>query len=154
MQKLMLLWIGLLLAGCATQVATKPAETTRQRFIATPHDPARGQGANWTALHQFPGDPAGVLMVMAHAGIGDTFPVQEAHGPKLFEVTVVAGDDDRLKLEVCSAEGTRRFDLRRDATVSLQIAQARYSLAYPSVTVAATGRATTDKAMILVHRLP
>jgi hypothetical protein len=110
--------------------------------------------ASWTALHPFPADAPGVLMLMAHGGIGDVFPVQEEGQPKVFDVRVVAGDDDHLVLEVRSEEGSQRLDLRRDGTVSVMVAGHRYSLAYPSVTVGPDSKPTTDKAMILVHQFP
>ncbi|MBI5822095.1 MAG: hypothetical protein HZA88_24240 [Verrucomicrobia bacterium] len=144
---------AMLLTGCAVQKETQ-LQVLRQRFVPVPHDSSCGGGANWTALHRLSDDKPGVLMVMAHAGIGDTFPVQEEHNPKLFDVIVVAGDDEHLMLEVRSEEGSQRLDLRRDGTVWVKVAGRKYSVAYPSVTVSPGSKPTTDKAMILVHRFP
>jgi hypothetical protein len=91
---------------------------------------------------------------MARAGIGDTFPVQAENLPKLFDVIVVAGDDDHLMLEVRSEEALQRLDLRRDETLWVKVTGHKYSLAYPSITVNSDSQPTTDKAMILVHRYP
>lgn len=145
--------VAMLLSGCAAPKDTQ-RQAMRQRFVPGPHDSSSGGGANWTALHQFSDDKPGVLMVMAHAGIGDMFPVQEEHKPKLFDVIVIAGDDEHLMLEVRSEEGLQRLDLGRDGTVWVKVGGCKYSMAYPSVTVNPGSKPTTDKAMILVHRFP
>jgi len=93
-------------------------------------------------------------MLMAHAGIGDSFPVAEEGQPRIFEIAVVAGDDDHLKLEIRAAAGTQQLDLKRDGTVSVQIAGHKFTVSYPSITVNPHGGQTTDKAMILVNRFP
>jgi hypothetical protein len=143
---------AMLLTGCAAHNETQQ-QAMRQRFVPGP-DGSSSDGANWTALQQAPGKEPGVLMVMAHAGIGDTFPVQEEREPKLFDVTVVSGDDDHLILEVRSEDGLQQLDLPRDRTVSVEVAGHEYSMAYPSVTASRDSKPTTDKAMILVHRFP
>src|SRR5947209_13925646 len=76
------------------------AGPVRRRFVPAPPDAAKGNGASYSMLHHMPQDDPGVTMVMAHAGVGESFPVQEETGPKLFEVLIAAGDDDLLKLEV------------------------------------------------------
>lgn len=144
---------AMLLTGCASQEEGQP-RPMRQRLVPAPADSLSTRGANWTALHRFPGDEPGVLVVMAHAGIGDTFPIHEAGKPKVFDVTVIAGDDDHLVLEVRNEEASQRLDVSRDGTVWVEIGGHRYSLAYPSVTVAPDSPPTTDKAMILVHSFP
>jgi hypothetical protein len=143
----------MLLTGCAAQKET-PHQPIRQRFVPVLHDSSSGSGASWTALHPFSEDEPGVFVVMAHAGVGDTFPIHEEHQPKVFEVTVVAGDDDQLVLEVRSEEASQRLDLRWDGTVWVEVSGSKYSLAYPSVTVNPDSKPTTDKAMIMVHRFP
>lgn len=143
---------AMLLTGCTAQKETQ-RQAVRQRFVPDPHN-SSSSGANWTALHQSAEDKPGVLMVMAHAGIGDTFPVQEERKPKLFDVMVVAGDDEHLILDVRSEESSQRLNLHRDGTVLVNVVGHKYSLAYPSVTVRPDSKPTTDKAMILVHRLP
>ena len=159
MKKLKMLLLGswvawsavMLLAGCASHSETQP-EVVRQRFVPGPSD-SSGGGANWTALQQFAADQPGVLTVMAHAGIGGRFPVQEEHRPRVFEVTVVEGDDEHLVLEVRRDEGSQRLRVQRDGTARAQVAGNEYVFAYPSVTVRVDSKPTTDKALILVHRV-
>ncbi len=93
-------------------------------------------------------------MLIAHAGIGDSFPVGEKDQPKAFDVTVVAGDDDHLKLEVRSEKGSEQYELKRDGILSVQVAGHKYTLAYPSVTVSSESKPTTDNVMIIVNRFP
>ena len=93
-------------------------------------------------------------MLMAQAGIGDSFPVAEKDEAKAFDVKVVAGDDDHLKLEIRSEKGSDQYDLKRDGTLSVQLAGHKFTLAYPSVTVSSEGKSTTDAAMIIVNRFP
>ena len=57
-------------------------------------------------------------------------------------------------MEIRAAEGTQQFDLKRDGTVSVQIAGHKFTVSYPSVTVNPHGGPTTDKVMILVNRFP
>src|SRR3954469_22524907 len=94
----------------------------RQRFVPASGDTAKGNGASFSALHHLVADDPGVSMLMAHAGVGDSFPVQEEQGPKLFEVAVVGGDDDLLKLEVRRPEGMAKHDLKRDGTIWVEAA--------------------------------
>ena len=91
---------------------------------------------------------------MAHAGLGDTFPVKEDHKPKLFDVFVVSGNDAHLKLELRSEEGLQQFDVKRDKEAIKQVKGRKYSFQYPSSTVSASEKSTTDKASIFVFRLP
>ena len=93
-------------------------------------------------------------MAQARAGMGDTFPVQERDGRTLFRICVVEGNDDRLVLEIRTTEAPRRVELRRDKPVSVQIAESRYELLYPSVTVSSGGPPTTTKATLIVTRRP
>lgn len=73
--------------------------------------------ADWSRLGPAPGRKPGVLFLMAHAGIGDTFPVQDGEGRTLFSVTVVDGNDDHLLTVVRSREGSQKIDLQRDKSV-------------------------------------
>ena len=130
------------------------AHPVRQRFVPKPRDAATGNGASFTALHQMKADKPGVLMLMAHAGIGDSFPVAEEHQAKIFDVKIVAGDDDVLTLEIHSAAGFESHDLKRDGSVTMQIAGHKFTIAYPSVTVNPDSKPTTDQAMIIVNRFP
>jgi hypothetical protein len=140
-------------ALAADKPPTTAAQAARLQFVPGPHDPSGGNGADWTALVRlFPAAP--FLAVMAHASVGDTFPVHEEHKPTLFDVILIAGDDARLTLEVSSEKGARRYDLKRDDEVPVQVAGHKYTLLYPSVTVSSDSKHTTDKATIIVQRLP
>ena len=130
------------------------ARPVRQRFVPKPGSAKDGNGADFSALHQMKMDKPGVLMLMAHAGVGDSFPVAEEHQAKVFDVKVVAGDDDMLTLEIQSAAGFESHNLKRDGSVSVQIAGHKFTISYPSVTVNPDSKPTTDKAMILVNRFP
>ena len=141
-------------ALAADKPAAPAAHAVRQRFVPAAPDAARGNGASFSALRQLAEDKPGVLMLMAHAGIGDSFPVREKDKPKAFEVKVVAGDDDHLKLEVRTEKGAELYDVKRDGTVSVQAAGHKFTLAYPSVTVSSDGKPTTESAMIIVNRFP
>lgn len=153
MRKQVCVLVGVLICGCGGQEVSQP-QTMRLRFVPLDTHSESGGGASWTALHAFPGGPPGVMRAMAHAGLHDTFPVREEGRPKLFEVGVVEADDDRFVLDVRSEKGTQRIDLPRDSSASVQVAGSQYELSYPSVTVSSTARPTTNKAMLLVHRIP
>lgn len=109
-------------------------------------------GASQTALVQ--GPQKGILWLQAHARIGDKFPVQMQGGVTLFEVVLVAGDDDHLVLEIRSKEGSQKINLPRDKDQTVEVAGVKYELLYPSISVAAAGneRPTTNKAMLMVKR--
>jgi len=127
--------------------------SVRLRFVPVPHDTSNGGSADWTALAPL-FNIKGVVAVMAHAGIGDTFPVKEEHKPKVFDVIVVSGNDSHLLLEVRSEEGSQRFDVKRGKAVETQVHGQKYSLGYSSTTVSSDEKQTTDKATIVVTRLP
>lgn len=182
MQKLVGIVVGLLFCVCVAQSADEQT-SVRERFVPTadgttpqsyggvtnwsqlgPLDETAWRegkvpvstGANWSRLGPGPGEEAGVLFLMAHAGISDTFPVQDEHGRTLFVVIVVAGDDDHLLLVVRSKEGSHSIDLRRGKSVPVQVGAGKYDLLYPSVSMAAAKNAkpTTSKTMIIVLHRP
>jgi len=148
----------------AAKESTKQA--VRQKFVPAPVDPSRGNGADFSILHHFEKDYPDVLMLMAHAGVGDSFPVQEEGKAQEFEVKVTAGDDDKLELEISweKAANPKLFEgnkspmkrtLPRDGTLTLpQIGEFKYVISYPSLTVASDGKDATDKAMLIVNRWP
>jgi hypothetical protein len=152
MQKGTMILIGIMLAGCMPHEGAKSG-TVRLRFVPAGESAAKS-GASWSSLHPSPDGRPGVSMAMAHAGIGDTFPVKEDGGPMLFEVVVVAGDDDHLVLELRSQGPSQKIDLRRDKSESVQVGGRTYKLSYPSVYVAPTAEPSTTQAMLMVHRLP
>jgi len=123
----------------------------RQRFVPT--KPSGNNNASWQNLGPDPFRP-GSLWAMGSAGIGDKFPVQEkAHEP-LFEVTVIDGDDDHLVVEVSSKEGSQQVELWRDKPVSVQIAERKYELRFPTAQVNPADKTTTDKAHVIVTHRP
>ncbi len=137
--------------------ATPAQRAVRQRFVPKPRDARDGNGADCTKLNQMKMDKPGVLMLMAHAGVGDSFPVGEKDLRKALDVTVLAGDDDHLKLGIRIADEKKQqldVDMKRDGTVSMQLAGHKFTFAYPSVTVNPDSSPTTDKAMIIVNRFP
>lgn len=171
MYRMAALLLGLLLVGCATQTAS-----VHERFVPTSGSPgtnwaqlgpldetAWNEGripvstdANWTRLGPGPGKDPGVLMVMAHAGIGDTFPVRDQSGQTHFAVIVADGDDQRLQLVVHSKEGAQEYQVWRDKPVTFVVGEGTYEFLFPTTTVAAAPDAapSTDKPLIIVrHRL-
>ncbi len=91
-------------------------------------------------------------VLQAWAGVGEKFPVREKDGPTHFEVTVVAGDDDHLVLELHSKDPVQKIDVRRDKAIPVLVGGIRYELAYPSTSVSSSGTTTTNQAMIMVCR--
>jgi hypothetical protein len=112
--------------------------------------------ADWTQLRQGPGKEPGRLFLMAHAGIGDAFPVQDSTGKTHFVVLVTEGDDSHLLLVVRSKEGSRAFNVLRDKPVPVVVTGGKYDLCFPTVESAAQAgsKPATDKAMIIVHHFP
>jgi hypothetical protein len=140
----------LLLCSCATDKSAKP-QSVRQRFVPSTTDSA---SANWTALAPFPhafGDP----QVIAHASIGDTFPVQEAGGPVLFQVLVLAGDDNHLVLEIRAPESlAKKLNVKRNQPARLSVGSSQFDFSYPVIHVSSADPPTATKAMIIVRKHP
>src|SRR5260221_9205271 len=150
-------------APAAKENPKPKTQAVRQKFVPAPADPSRGNGADFTALHHLVDDDPDVLMLMAHAGVGDSFPVQEDGKPKAFVVKVASGNDNKLELEIpwdkepetiIFDKGPQKLTLQRDGATALSSEGFRYVFSYPSVTVAPDGKDTTDKAMIIVNRIP
>lgn len=139
-----------LLAFVPVQAADAPAKPVRQRFV--PVAAGTGKGASFSALRHLPADAPGVTMMIAHAGVGDSFPVREENGAKLFDVVITTGDDDLLLVEVRHAGGVAKHELKRDGTVWVEIAAHWYSLSYPSLTVSSNDKTTSEQAMLIVNR--
>ena len=112
--------------------------------------------ASWTALSPGPGVKPGGVMLMAHAGLGDTFPVQDKEGRTLGEVFVAEATDELVQLEIRSQEGMRKIELRRDRAAPVQMAGSEYEVIYPTVEVDPKGieDPSTNKAMIMITRRP
>jgi len=171
MHKLAGLVLGTVVCGCASQTVS-----VRQRFIPTPDAPhvnwsqlgtldemawqndklPVSTDANWTRLGPGPAGEPGDLFLMAHAGIGDTFPVQDENGRTHFVVIVAEGDDHHLLLVVNSKDGAQGFDVWRDTPVSVIVGESYYELLFPTTKVAAAAdqTPTIDKAMIIVTHRP
>lgn len=168
MHRLAGLVLGLLLAGSATQ-----SVSIRQRFAPASHAPVTNWAqfgpldetawhegripvstdANWSRLGPGPAKEPGVLFLMAHAGIGDRFPVRDSSGRTHFVVIVAEGDDQHLLLVVHSKDGAQGFDVWRDKPVPVVVGGGKYELLFPVTSVAAAPNAmpTTDKPMIIVR---
>jgi len=149
--------LAVLAGGCASRDSNEQS-AMRQHFVPATNTAARTSfhgGVSWSALVPL-NDGTGVSRLIAHAGIGDRFPVKEPDGHCLFEVLVVAGNDSHLKIEIRTVEAARRLELVRDKSIQAQVGLSKYDFAYPSVTVAAarTEHPTTGQAMLLIHRRP
>jgi hypothetical protein len=152
MQKLIVMFVGLFVCGCAVEEKNSNSIPLRQRFEPVDSE-VSGKGANWTALVEAPDRP-GAFWVRAHAGIGDTFPIKEKDGPKLFDVEVPEGNDAKLLVEAHYQGGMQRIEVPRDKVVTVEIGGSKYEWYYPSIYVNPDGKATTDKAFLIVTRLP
>jgi len=166
MRKIIVILMGLFVCGCAVEKNAKSSKdqnaakipkgpytsTVRQQFEPV-DSKVSGKGANWTVLVPV-SDRPGAFWVRAHAGIGDTFPVQEKGGPKLFDVAIPEGSDDKLLVEVRYQGGIQRIDVPRDQKVTVEIGGHKYEWYYPSIYVNPDSTATTDKAFLILTRLP
>lgn len=139
--------------------AQPQAHSVRLKFV--PAEPARSNGASWSRLRHFPDDDPDVLMLMANAGIGDSFPVQEKDNPKVMDVKIVSGNDDELELGFAPTEKPypndsvpKTMKVRRNDTASIVLQGYRYKFSYPTVNVASDGKTTTDTPMLIVNRIP
>ena len=143
-------------ASAADKPANPAVHSVRLRFVPVPHDPSSSKGADWTTLTSWDSlKHPGLVMVMAHAGVGDTFPIKEELKPKVFDVSVLAGNDAHLVLEIRSEEGSQKFNVKRGKAVTAQVNGRKYSLTYSSSTVSSDEKnQTTDKASVFVLRLP
>ena len=174
-------------APAAKGDAQPEAQPVRQKVVPLPADPSRGNGADWTTLKHpgntfmppginvnatwgsFGGDPD-VRVLLAHAGVGDWFPVLEEGKPKHFDVRIVSGSDANLKFEIVEITPNKNdpskpeirpvgrkegYTVERDGTFVFDgHSDFKYAFSYPSVTVPPDGKVTTDKALIFVHRIP
>jgi hypothetical protein len=130
-----------------TPPAATAAKPVRLRFVPKAHE---GNGASSTELHAFPGPDSRREAVQAWAGVGDSFPVREKGGKTLFEVAVVAGDDDRLEIEIRLQGAPQKVTVVRDQRATVKVAGKEYEFVYPSVRGSSADK--TDQAMIIVSR--
>ncbi len=150
-----LLFSLILSSGCSTTPTDKQI-AVRQRFI-----PSAGttdtshNGASYSALVPLK-DGSGISRLIAHAGIGDAFPVKDEAGNCFFEIRLLSGDDDHLQIAINSILPSQHFDLRRDHPLWFKMDNHQYDLAYPSVSVAARKdeHPTSNQVMLLLHYHP
>ena len=146
-----LLALGLHTAFAADAGPKSTGTSVRVRFVPVKVTDGRNK-ASFTALA--PMKEMGGVRLMAHAGAGESFPVTELNGPTLFEVAVIDGDDEHLALEIRAKEGVQKVECRRDKASTVMVAGVRYEILFPNVSVASTGKATTEQAMIIFSRRP
>jgi len=130
-----------------------PSLTHRVIFVP---DKAHPGGGSCMRLSPGPG-PAkpGSLFMMAHAGVGDDFPVQSPEGKTIFEIAMTDGADDRVVLEVrVSKDDKQKIELDRDKTITLTVGSHQYELYYPSVSVNLTDKNTSSQVMLIVTQMP
>jgi len=144
--------VALSLCGCAAH-GEDAAQSIRLRFVPVDTHAECGGGANFTRLGPAPGRP-GALFAIVHAGLKDEFPVQDQGGQLLFNVVVAEATDERFLLEIRTDDGSQTISLRRNKAVTVQIAEVKYEFYYPICRVNPSDKATTNKAMLIVTRLP
>ena len=152
MQRLLVFAIVLSACGCATHEGSK-SHTVRLRFVPVDTHAESGSGANWSRLSPAPDRP-GAQWAMIRAGLKDEFPVQDQAGQLLFDVAVPDANDDCFVLKIRSDHGSHTISLRRDKAVTVQIGDAKYEFYYPTCHVNPSEEATTNRAMLIVTRLP
>jgi hypothetical protein len=128
--------------------AEKPAN--RLRFVPQVHE---GNQASSTELHPFPERDSEREAVQAWSGVGDSFPVREKGGKKLFEVAVVAGDDDRLEVEIRADGAPQKVTVVRDQRATFKVADREYEIVYLSVYGGSAEKTTAEQAMVIVSRV-
>ncbi len=142
------------IASCVARERTLPSGVVRLRFVpdSPPHSPLESsKGAVWSGFAPGMFGGPGRLGLMAHAAIGDKFPVAHENGNQLFEVRLKDGNDDYVVLEILAENDPRELNIQRDKKKTLTIDGESYDFYYPSVEVAATENiSTTNKAQIVI----
>lgn len=152
-----------------------PAEKLPEdKAPANPNDPVplkfvpakkgEGKGASGTALSRKSFDP-GARTAMIHIGVGDSFPVMDEKGTKLFTLHMTDGDDKHLNFEVRSTdpktkdakkkEIVQKVAVVRDEVSDVTVNGENYELRFPTTRVNAADKdkAITHEAMVFVaHR--
>jgi hypothetical protein len=148
------------LSSPAAEPAKDPAPPPRAAGVLVPlvFDPSGGpwrgetafQGASWGALTKSPFGKG--LMLQAHAGLGDRFPVAMAGAEPLFHVVLENGLADHIVIVVVSDEGDQRIKLPRDKGVPVTVAGKKYTFSFPTLRVEAKAgeKPSTNKATIFV----
>jgi hypothetical protein len=152
MLKNLALLVALSMCGCAAHAEDAP-QPVRLRFVPVDTHKECGGGANFTRLSPAPGRP-GALFAIVHAGLKDEFPIQDQRGKLLFSVAVPEATDERFLLEIRTDRESQKITLRRDKAVTVQIAEGRYEFYFPTCHVNPSAKATTNKALLIVTRLP
>ena len=93
-------------------------------------------------------------MLQASAGLNDRFPIQEAGGNILFEVTLENGTDEHIALVVHGSEGDQRVRIPKEKTVAVKVGTETYQFTFPRTRVEAdpAEHPTTNKAMVIITR--
>jgi hypothetical protein len=94
------------------------------------------------------------LFAIIHAGLRDKFPIKDQDGRVLFRVTVPQATDDRFVLEIKAETGSQRVELLRDKPVTIEVVGERFEFYYPTSHVSSEEKTTTNKALLIVTRLP
>lgn len=152
----------LIVASCAAgdakaPEAKKPAKHLAPLVFVPNGGPWKGetpfQGASCTTLDT---DAKAVFGLMARAGLGDEFPVQDKKGTILFEVRLENGTADHLSLVISSEEGEQKVRVPIDKGAEFSVRGEKYRVDFPTQTVEAGPgeRPSTNKAMILIKRKP
>ena len=154
MQRTLTILVTFSLCGGAMHGEDSP-QSVRLRFEAVDTHRECGGGANFTRLCPAPGRP-GALFAIVHAGLNDTFPIRSREGDVVFRVTVPAATDEQFTLQIKTKAGKvlRTITLIRDKPVTVNVAGDRFEFYYPTVQVSSTGKRTTNKALLLITRLP
>jgi len=129
------------------------AQSVRLRFVPVDTHGECGAGAHFTRLCPAPGRP-GALFAIVHAGLRDKFPIKDQDGRVVFRVTVPEATDERFVLEIKAETGSQKIDLPRDKPVTIEVAGARFEFYYPTSHVSSEGKTTTNKALLIVTRVP
>jgi hypothetical protein len=146
------LLVALSICGCAAHAEDAP-QSVRLRFVPVDTHEECGGGANFTRLRPAPGRP-GAFFALVHAGLKDKFPIQDEGGKLLFSVVVPEATDERFLLEIRTDREPQKISLPRDKAVTVQMVAAQYEFYFPTCHVDPSAKATTNKALLIVTRLP
>ncbi|MDB6147571.1 MAG: hypothetical protein JWO45_1235 [Spartobacteria bacterium] len=133
-----------------------PAEKAKSPNVRIRFDPGavatKGfdhKGASGTSI----GPPPGAMI---HIGLGESFPVGDKSGQKLFDMSMAKGDDDNLVLEIKNDDTKQTLELKRDKAGSIVVAGVTYHILYPSVEVGRTGDEVpiSNQVMLVVSKAP
>ena len=95
-------------------------------------------------------------MALVHCPVGGRFPVRMSGEEGIrFWVTLVDGNDERLRVEVGNHEEDRReLTVGRDRIERFEVAGRAYSLLFPSTYVDGSKPTATGEAFLIVEHYP